>query len=373
MKHTLAGLALLLLAGAPAATQEPAPVYQTQERGVTLKADGLLRNEWTRHLAVAPDTFEDDDRWRAQLRPRLEIDLGKLLLGVGGDFNYSSDENTKGISPNFPIVRDNYKSRDARLDLAFARLQPASWLRLEGGRFAMPVALTEMIWDHDLRPQGGALALEFHNHGGFEKIGLTILGARGSHVFDDDDTRMLLASAGATLPAGQQTKLELLGAYIAFFDVDKLEPILRRQNSRQAGSLSPLRLDYKVVDLVARLRYGGKTPTLLVAEYCWNTEADDLNKGVWLALVVGSTQTARARLEYTYAAVDRDATLAAYGADDFLWVTGWDGHRLDVGFRTGDHAAIHAVGQLQRFKDSARDFDRDVWVRRYRLELRISR
>jgi putative porin len=375
VNHTLARSVLALLAAAPALAQEPAPVYQTDKRTISLKADVLLRQEWTRHLAVAADTFEDDDRWRGQLRPRLEIDLGKIFLGVGGDFNYSSDENTKDISPTFPIVRDNYKSRDARLDLAFARLQPAGWLRLEGGRFPMPVALTEMIWDRDLRPQGGALTLDFRNHGGFEAIGITVLGARSSHVFDDDDTSMLLASLGATLPAGQQTKLELLGSYVAFSDVDKLEPILRRQNLRVAGAPAPppLGLDYKVVDLVARLRYGGKTPTMLVAEYCWNTEADDLNKGLWAAVVIGSTETSSARFEYTYASVDRDATLAAYGADDFLWVTGWDGHRLDLGFRTGEHASVHAVGQLQRFKDSPRGFDNDVWVRRYRLELRIHR
>ena len=374
MIHTRSGLVLALLAAAPAAApQEPAPVYQTQKRSVTLKVDALLREEWTRHLAVAAETYQDDDRWRGQLRPRLEIDLDKIVLGVGGDFNYSNDENTKNINPAFPLLRDNYKSRDARLDLAFARLQPARWLRLEGGRFVMPVALTEMIWDRDLRPPGGALTLDFKNHGGAGSVGITVLGAKGSHVFDDDGTSMLLASLQATLPAGQQTKLELLGSYVAFYDVDKLEPILRRQNLRVAGppAVSPLALDYKVVDLIARLRGGGKVPTLLVAEYCWNTEADTLNKGIWAALVVGSTETGRTRLEYTYAKVDRDATLGAYAADDFLWATGWDGHRLDLGFRAGARSSLHAVGPLQRFKDSPRGFDNDVWVKRYRLELRI--
>jgi len=372
VNHTRAGLILALLAAAPAASpQEPAPVYQAQKKTITLKADALLREEWTRHLAVAADTFRDSDRWRGQLRPRLEIDLDKVVLGVGGDFNYSSDKNTEGLNPAAPIVRDNYKSRDARLDLAFARLQPASWLRLEGGRFVMPVPLTEMIWDRDLRPQGGALTLDFKHHGGNGSVGLTVLGAKGSHVFDDDGTSMLLTAVQATFPAGQQTKLELLGAYLAFFDVDKLEPIIRRQNLRVAGPLTPLALDYRVVDLVARLRGTGRIPTLLVAEYCWNTEADTLNKGIWAALVLGSTQSGRARFEYTYAKVDRDATQGAYAADDFLWTTGWDGHRLDLGLRTGQRAALHGVAQYQRFKDSPRGFDNDVWVKRYRLELRI--
>jgi hypothetical protein len=370
VSHARAGLVLALLAAAlPATAQEPAPVYQDQ-KGFSLKVDGLFRREWTQDVQVAEGVFEDDDRWRGQLRPRFELDLNMLVLGVGGDFNYSSDENTEGAPA---IVRDNYKSRDARVDLAFARLQPAGWLRLEGGRFVMPVALTEMIWDHDLRPQGGALTLDFGTHGGQGSFGFTVLGARGSHVFDDSDTEMLVASLQARLPAGQDKKLELLASYVAFYDVDQLEPILRRQNLRVAGAPppAPLALDYRVVDLVARVRSTGSVPALLLAEYCWNTEADDLNKGVWAAVAVGSTATGRTRLEYTYARVDRDATLAAYNADDFFWGTGWEGHRLDVGFRTGGHASVHGVGQLQRFKDSPREFERDEWVKRYRLEVRV--
>src|SRR6185369_1600904 len=98
---------------------------------------------------------------------------GKLRLGVGGDFIYSSDENTAvpaGLRTR-PLVRDNYDSRDARVDLAFARFEPVSWLRVEGGRFEMPLGLTEMIWDRDLRPQGGALTLEAHDVGAARRLG----------------------------------------------------------------------------------------------------------------------------------------------------------------------------------------------------------
>jgi hypothetical protein len=375
VRHARAALIIALLAApSPASPQEPqdpqdpAAVYQTEKR-ISFKVDGLVRREWTKEFVVSEGVLQDSDRWRGQLRPRLELNLGKLVLGVGGDFNYSSDENTEG-SP--AIVRDNYKSRDARVDLAFGRLE-AGWLRLEGGRFVMPVPLTEMIWDRDLRPQGGALTLDFDTHGGRGGLAFTVLGARGSHVFDDDDTEMLVLSGGARLPTGREQRLELLGAYVAFYDVDALEPIIRRQNLRVAGvpPPAPLALDYRVVDLVLRLRSTGSVPALILAEYCWNTEADELNKGLWAAVAVGSTETGRTRVEYTYAKVDRDATLAAYATDDFLWGTGWEGHRVDVGFRSGGHASVHAIGQLQRFKDSPRDFERDDWVKRYRIEVRV--
>src|SRR6185503_2227576 len=116
------------------------------------------------------------------------------------------------------------------------------------------------------------------------------LGAKGSHVVDDSEPGMLITSVDATLRASESAKVELLAAYVAWFDVDELEPILRRQNLRVPGpaATSPLALDYRVVDLVARLRTTGRIPTQWVAEYCWNTEADTLNKGIWAAAILGN-------------------------------------------------------------------------------------
>ena len=81
--------------------------------------------------------------------------------------------------------------------------------------------------------------------------------------------------------------------------------------------------------------------------------------------------TTPARLEYTYAKVDRDAGLGAFTTDDFFWATGWEGHRVDIGVRSGGHTSLHAIGQLQRFKDSPRPEEREDWIKRYRLEWRF--
>ena len=342
-------------------------VYQTESR-FKLVADALLRQEWTRELfADAPD----QSRRRFQMRPRLEAHLGSFVLGVGGDFNYSSDENQvppRG-STTLALTRDNYDSRDARLDLAFARWDIA-WLRLEGGRFEMPVGLTEMIWDRDLRPQGAALSIRPKDRTGASRFVLTVLGARGSHVFDDHDTDMLLASAGINLTSGLRSRLELLGSFVVWDKIENIETKIRRQNSRLNGALIN---DYRVLDVLARLSYDGPVPTQVVADYCRNTAVDTNNRGIWLAVALGSLKTSRSRLEYTYANVDKDATLAAYGNDDFFWATGWEGHRADLGFRASDTSSFHTVGETMRFKDSANPAERDHFIRRFRVEVRFTK
>jgi hypothetical protein len=364
-------LLLTLLAAAPAYAQDPAPVYQPdQQYSFEFKVDGLLRQEFTEY----PITFLETERSMLRVRPRVELGINKFLLGVGGDLGYSTEKNT-AFAPVMPLLRDNFDSRDARLDLAFARADLGA-LRLHAGRFPMPIRFTEMIWDRDLRPQGAEATLQAVGHGPFKRLALTALGARGSHVFPaggafdfSDRESMWIASASALAGLTEHATVELVASYVAFGDLEHVDPRLRRQNSR-ASAGGPLRNDYDVVDLVARFNRAGRVELQLVADYCLNTAVDEKNKGLWLAAVLGST-TSRATLEYTYAKLDPDATLAAFVADDFLWETGWEGHRADLGIRLRDHYSLHGVAQRQRFKDAPQPVERDRWLYRYRGEVRV--
>ncbi len=362
-----AALACLALATSAAAQDE---VYQPDKKySFRLVGDALAREEWTWDIFVSPTATRKEDRWRLQARPRLEVGLGKLVLGVGGDFNYSKDENTKLAAGAPQLYRDNYSSRDARVDLAFASLKPASWLQVQGGRFVMPIAFTEMIWDRDLRTQGGALTLAMRDRGPVRRLGVTGLWSRGSHVFDDGSTTLFTTGADLDLRLGENTSLEVLAAWMDWSRITTMDPRIRRQNTRVGGQFV---FDYEVLDFVARLRLGGTVPVQLVGDFCLNTKVDEKRQGIWLAAVLGSLRTTVVRGEYVYADVENDATLGAYGADDFLWTTGWKGHRLDLGGRLTDNASLHLVGQLQQFYRSPRPAERDLWVKRVRAELRFS-
>jgi len=131
--------------------------------------------------------------------------------------------------------------------------------------------------------------------------------------------------------------------------------------------------EYQVLDAVVRLRFTGRVPAQLVGDFCVNTDVDTDRNGSWAAFSLGSLQRNGLRGEYTYAAVDKDATLAAYTTDDFFWQTGWAGHRVDLGVRLFGRLSLHAVGQLERFKDSPRPEERDHWNKRIRAELRYLR
>lgn len=374
MPRSLAVLLLLAVCRSAGAQEEPPPVYQTQKANRSaFHLDGVSRQEWTDE-----ETFVARSRRVIRLKPRADFQAKWLQLGLGGDFIYSSDHNTDpppGMA-TLPLLRDNYKSRDARLDLAWVRLSPVRLISAQGGRFVMPVRFTEMVWDRDLRVQGGAATVDLGAVGPLQKLAVTGVYARGSHILPEGDAfefsqrdTVWVGSATATFSAGAQDRIELLGSFVKFDDLGFVDTRLRRQNTRVGGVLIQ---PYEVVDLVARYHSAGRVSMTLAADYCWNRALSADNRGLWLAAVLGSTTTARGSLEYTYAQVDKDATLAAYTTDDFIWGTGWAGHRLDLAVRMSDRASSHIVGQLQRFKDSPNAAAREDWVRRVRVEVRIS-
>ena len=107
-------------------------MYQAQKQySFDAHLDAVLRQEFN-ETGLQLET----DRQCIRLLPRVEAGINRVVVGLGGDFAYGSDDNTSAIA-GVPrtLVRDNYRSSEARLDLAFLSVRPAAWLRLQGGRF----------------------------------------------------------------------------------------------------------------------------------------------------------------------------------------------------------------------------------------------
>jgi hypothetical protein len=388
---------LLLVAAAPASAQ----TYQQAET-FEFFIDGYLRQEWDRDvyqgLGEAPPTYPDPydpygsgstslatpvdpyaplfgntDRFRMRALPRVHVNLPNTTLVLGGDFGWTSKDN---LDPVPKTLADNFRSTDARVDLAYIDFRPADWIRLEAGRFPMPVGYSEMIWDHDLRPQGGAVTLSPISDGGvLESLDFIALAAKGSHVFEDE-SEMFSGAVEATFATGDLSEIVLTGSYTTWRKLETVESFLWRQNRRGWAGGPPMG-PFDVIDGVLRFNYYGDIPFSLLADVSLNTGVDDENLGVWLGASAGGFGSGRWLAEYTYAWVDRDATVAAFGTDDYLWVTGWEGHRGLVGFKLVERArtdtvatlSLQAIGILTRYKDAPIEAERDHWSKRFRLEL----
>ncbi len=365
MKRLLALVALTIAVAHPLEAQG----YGQQKKSFGFAGDSVMRYEWTRDIFApsTPDGKANESRYFIQARPRIELDLGPIELGVGGQFNYSQDDNTL-LPSGEPrrIIRDNFYSRKALFDLYYGKVK-AGPVEAVGGRMIMPFFLTDMLWDEDLRPLGGALSFNFEQPGGSVRFAARGLYATRSHWFSDESV-MYGGTAELGIMSGQNSQLVFSGSYLAFRDLETIDPRIRRQNTRTLAGL--YLFDYEIVDIQGRLVSAGQVPFALVVDYCWNTTLSEGNKGLWAEVTMGQLASSRARLEYTYAKIDRDATVAAFNSDDFYWGTGYEAHRVDLGGATSRSSSIHAIASWQRFKDSLIPEERDQWVQRYRIELR---
>jgi hypothetical protein len=212
----------VLACAAHAAAQD---VYQQQpKKAFRFAGDTLARYEWTRDIP-AEDGFVNEDRYFLQVRPRVELNMGPIELGVGGAFNYSDEEND--VPPagqeTLTLVRDNYRSKDARLDLAWGKVKLGP-LVARGGRFLMPIPFTEMIWDRTSgRRAGGAASPESST----SRFALHGIYAHREHVFEDESV-MWRSRNSASRPA--RARPQLVGPYLQFEDLKAGVPV-RRQNT----------------------------------------------------------------------------------------------------------------------------------------------
>ena len=212
----------------PAAGPGAGAVYQQQQKqAFRFAGDALARYEWTRDILVRPDAPETAATRTAassRRRPRLELTFGPVELGVGRclQLQRRRERRARRRADDPSLIRDNYRSRDARLDLAYGEreLGPVAW---QGGRFVMPLPLTEMIWDGTCgRRAAPSRSRSRRRQSSHEPIRAHGLYATGSHVYEDE-SMMYGGGRGAAASGPAATRgLQLVGSYLQFDDLDKL-------------------------------------------------------------------------------------------------------------------------------------------------------
>ncbi|MFN0316744.1 MAG: putative porin [Burkholderiales bacterium] len=105
--------------------------------------------------AVFLNTTKNDDLWRYRFRLGLDAKLADwsmvgLRLATGSGSNPVSDNQTLGTTFN----RSTFA-----VDRAFLKLDPVSWLSIQGGRIPNAFFSSNLVWDEDLNFEGAALSV----------------------------------------------------------------------------------------------------------------------------------------------------------------------------------------------------------------------
>lgn len=352
----------MILAGAawPAGAQTPDPADAEVAGGSGVPVlDLRLRLERTDDIPGRVDALE---RFRSRVRAgyRHFADTGtEWSLVVEGALG--SDANRDNVENN-----DNEKSDGAGIDEIWVRHRFADGAAVQFGKAPLPLELTALTWDRDLRPVGASV--EFA--GDLRDYDLWLLRAgafRTDHRYDDR-SRLLALQAGYAWQAGAPTNVRVLIGGLVFDELVELSRHgLGRTNRRtSAGFVS----DYRLLDLqlIAETPVAGR-PLVARINGVRNLGADDLDRGARGSLVWGDAGQGGLELGWSIQRIQRDAVLAAVNEDDWWfhsfangWMP-WVAYGFDGPAGIGGRWRLQASAFIERRDNAPRD------TRRFLLDL----
>jgi hypothetical protein len=317
--------------------------------------DLRLRGEITRDI---PGRSDDIERGRAALRfgGRFVSEsgwefAGAAKLGVGSD---SNDDNRRN--------NDNEKSNGAGLDEFYAAYNFGESGQFKLGKSAMPLVLSPLTWDRDLRPVGVSVdyAVPVRD---FDAFHFTAGYFAGDHLYGDE-SRIGAVQIGYGWLEGAETGFSTFLSYLNFDDLDVLAREGLGRTNRRAGGL--LVSDYELLDLqfIGRVQ-AFAAPLVARLDLVRNLGADDLRDGARFSLIWGDADLLGGwEVGYAVQRAQRDAVLAAFAEDDWWFHTFARGYMPWVAYGISPKWTVQATAFIER-RDGI-----DQYTDRWLLDLR---
>ena len=278
---------------------------------------------------------EETERHRGRFRYRLNLDaniLENLKVGFG---IASGGDDPRSTNQSF---EDSFSHKGIRIDLAFAEYKPMPWFELIGGKIKNPLwTPSDMLWDSDIRPEGGAIYL----HSKFLPPRFELFLVSGVFVLDEisdgADPLLVPIQGGVTVALANHITLQFAATYYEFIDVQGTTLDFSAGTNTLAGEV--LAFDYNVVSVGAELGltkiFGDIIPYIgLIGEYVHNFDPDDANEGFLAGIKFGHKRIRERgnwQVQYLYRRLERDAWLDTLPDADFLnGETNTKGHEVIV-------------------------------------------
>lgn len=285
----------------------------TQEQEPTSSNTHFVADLWLNqdHVSGLPNNREDINRTRGRLRFGISG-----LIGSNWDFTATariaqgSDSNDDNRRNN-----DNERSDDVGIDQILVRWHASEMASLQFGKAPMPLDLSPMLWDPDLRPAGIAWEQSFAL-GATDRLHLIAGYFAGQHLYGDE-SRIAAAQLAWLWRDGAPTRGRASLSWLGFSRLDELaHEGLGRTNALSSGAYVS---DFHLLDLqLAAHRDWGNWPIDLQLDLVRNFGADFARDGARLSLSAGDYRQPRGvQLGFAIERIQREAVLAAFNSDDW--------------------------------------------------------
>jgi len=258
-------------------------------------------------------------RARIRLRAGLESKVNEKLKFA---FGLATGSTTDPRSTNQTLGQSSTK-KSIVLDYAYAQYSPVKWATLFGGKFKIPFwEPGDLIWDTDITPEGGAVALSHKLNSNTEIFAHTGVFIIGEAANDESDPTMYSVQTGVTHNVKEWISLKGAISYYGFTGVTNKSLTNSAGTNTLNSAGTGLRYNYK--NITPALEIGIKEPLkalglniayfALFGEYVNNIESQVKcrNTGYMFGFKLGAEKIekwADWQFRYNYAMLGKDAIL----------------------------------------------------------------
>ncbi len=317
------------------------------------------------------DATKNQERHRIRARINLntkandEVDLGFRLASGGATSTGEGDPTSTNQT-----LDTSFSTKNLWLDLAYFNYHPESIenLNVYGGKIKSPFftpGKSELLWDHDLNPEGLAATYSRNICPNLKAFGTT-----GAFYIEQSatssDSRLLGFQGGVTYDIPDREKTYLT-AGASWFDFDNTSGKAvfgngAKGNSNTGGGAPTYTESYAVAELFAEfgMPCHGK-PLKLFYEYIKNTQVGTNDGTGWLigASLGKCKKPGSYALRWNYREIKKDATIGTFNDSDFIGGgTAGKGHEFGIGYQLAKNWQFATTYFWNRTTDTDAHFDR---------------
>jgi len=348
------------------------------------KFGGDFRGRYETFNATDNDTSVNRTRYRYRLRVGV---VANMLDNIEVGFRLTSGDAPKGYSTGNPVsgnttMADNATKKGVFIDVAYAKWTPinadGSLLALTIGKMDSPFLFTDMIFDTDYTPEGGAIT------GGYsfnDQHALAFAG--GAFVLDElsSSTRDPYMIGGQVLLNSTWSPRLASSVGVGALQIGNAVqlttanvPYVNQGNTRSAGGVLLHNYNPVIADANATYKlesfplYEGEFPIKFGGEYIYNPAVSDNNSGVWAGVTFGKSGKKHTwDLTYRYLYLESDAWYDQVISDDnsvyyqnapsggvagTISGTNVKGHMVKANYSVNDFITLSLTGYLTELVNS---------------------
>ncbi len=315
--------------------------------GLALMTTAVSASEWPDNIKIKGDfryrhemikKGAEETRNRHRMRARIGIE-GKVneFTNVGFRLTSGSDD---PVSTN-QTLDDGFSSKSLMLDLAYVTIKSSfvEGLSITGGKFKnlfYKPGKSELIWDSDWNPEGGAIDYEVN----YKSVKVRFVGA-GLWIEErsaDKDSWLGALETNLKLNLNQEkSRIVIGGGFFNYANADGFEPFFDgdpRGNSIDSGGFYAN--EYELIELFAEINHEiSEIPITVMGDYVTNSGSDSLNTGWLVGVRVGKAKDPGSwDMRYNYRELEKDAVVGVYTNSDFGGGgTDANGHEFGGGYQ----------------------------------------